>query len=201
MSVTAATISDALDDIEPRLPGICAELNAADSKLGDGDTGLMVLRLVEAFTQVDHNQSSVGEYLLSLARVGAKSTGSSFGTLIVSAIMAVASETRDKHVLSSAEIVHLVEVARGAMMARGKTRLGSKTAIDSLDMIAKAMHRSQPNQSLLSVARDAAEEALQKYKNMECKIGRARMFSTKSIGLDDPGMLAVSLLLGAAGNR
>jgi hypothetical protein len=51
---------------------------------------------------------------------------------------------------------------------------------------------------LYDVTLQAAEHALDAYREREARIGRARMYGAKSVGFDDPGMLAVVLLLQAA---
>ena len=58
-----------------------------------------------------------------------------------------------------------------------------------------------PSESLLDCAIDAAAVALEQFRGREAKLGRARMYGAKSVGLDDPGMLAVYLVLAAAGER
>jgi dihydroxyacetone kinase-like protein len=41
------------------------------------------------------------------------------------------------------------------------------------------------------VARNAASKAIEEFRDKPNRIGRARMFAEKSIGMDDPGMVAV----------
>jgi hypothetical protein len=53
-------------------------------------------------------------------------------------------------------------------------------------------------EGLLAVALAAAERALRDYRDRASKLGRARMYGERSIGHDDPGMLAIVLLLRAA---
>ena len=194
MPVTSTSIKRGIGKIVANLPAIQTELNAADAKLGDGDTGLMVSRLFQSFAGVDHEpQLSVSEYCLRLAQAGARSTGSSFGTLIVASLMAVAKSTRGRKRIDDAELGEIVQHARDAMISRGKTEPGSKTAIDSLNAIAAALHKSGAAENPAMVARTAAFDALEEFRTKACKTGRARMFSDKSRGLDDPGMLAVAM--------
>ena len=48
----------------------------------------------------------------------------------------------------------------------------------------------------------ATDQALDRFRDQPNKLGRARMFGEKSIGLDDPGMLAFRRLLdGLTGER
>jgi dihydroxyacetone kinase-like protein len=44
---------------------------------------------------------------------------------------------------------------------------------------------------LAALARNAAANAIEEFRNKPNRIGRARMFAEKSVGMDDPGMVAV----------
>lgn len=198
MPVTSSSIRDGIDKIVANLPNIQSELNGADAKLGDGDTGLMFSRILHAFATVEHRDDlSVSDYCMRLAQAGAKTTGSSFGTLIVASLMAIAKSTKGQDAIYDNELGSIVAIARDAMMARGKTELGSKTAIDSLNHIANALQNAKPDGRPAIVAGHAAQQAIDEFKMRACKVGRARMFAQKSKGLDDPGMLAVALALDA----
>lgn len=41
----------------------------------------------------------------------------------------------------------------------------------------------------------AARDTVATFKGKECKIGRARIFGGKTIGMDDPGMIAIRMML------
>jgi hypothetical protein len=45
-------------------------------------------------------------------------------------------------------------------------------------------------QLMLDAARNAARQTLERFRQQPNRAGRARMFGEKTIGLDDPGMLA-----------
>lgn len=196
MGIFASDIQNAINKIVKQLPYIRDELNAADARIGDGDTGIMIARLIEAFSTVNADDYvAVGDYLLGLAQVGAKSTGSSFGTLIISALMAVGKAEKLSGNTKIKNTEKAVEIARDAMIVRGRTAIGSKTVIDTLDYIIKTFSTGAEARSELMLARAAAQKALSDFRGQECLIGRARMFSEKTRGIDDPGMLAVVLLL------
>jgi hypothetical protein len=52
MSLTSSNIRDAVSRIVAVLPALELELNEADSKLGDGDTGGMLARVIQAIDGV-----------------------------------------------------------------------------------------------------------------------------------------------------
>ena len=43
----------------------------------------------------------------------------------------------------------------------------------------------------------AVDAALREFHRRPCLVGRARMFGDKTIGMDDPGMVAFRIMLGA----
>ncbi|WP_051242491.1 DAK2 domain-containing protein [Stappia stellulata] len=199
MQITAQDISDAIARIQAGIEPLERRLNEADSHLGDGDTGTMLARMIGVMADQQAEPSgAVGTYLLQLAKVAARSTGSSFGTLIIAALMASGRATKDCDGIAPGDVSALVGVARTEMMARSGTGEGAKTVIDSLASLeagtAGAVSRADLTQRAL-VATDAALEA---FRALPCRVGRARIHEARSIGNDDPGMLAVALLLRAA---
>jgi dihydroxyacetone kinase-like protein len=86
-----------------------------------------------------------------------------------------------------------LDVARDKMMIRGKAKLGGKTVLDSLDAIARAMDADPTAETALK----AAETAQAALRNKPATIGRARIFAAKSVGMDDPGMLAMTSIVRA----
>ena len=47
----------------------------------------------------------------------------------------------------------------------------------------------------LSAARKAVSESLDHFRDKPCQLSRARIFAEKSVGLDDPGMVAFQRIL------
>jgi dihydroxyacetone kinase-like protein len=76
------------------------------------------------------------------------------------------------------------------MMTRGKGALGDKTVLDVLDAMSAAM-REAPSDDYYQRALAAARSTLETYRDKPNKLGRARMFGEKSVGLYDPGQLAL----------
>ena len=63
--------------------------------------------------------------------------------------------------------------------------------LDALQAIAISIEMAPPGQHLAEVARSATAKALEEFRFKPNRVGRARMFADKSVGLDDPGMVAV----------
>jgi hypothetical protein len=195
MSITAKDISAAITSLEAAFAPLEQRLNDADSRLGDGDTGTMLARLIGVMASVGtETDMTVGAYLSQLARASARSTGSSFGTLIIAALMAMGRSAREMESLAPADVSGLVGVARAQMMERSGTGEGAKTVIDSLARIEAETAGAQTREDLARRIVSASEDALRAFRDLPCRVGRARIHEESSIGHDDPGMLAIALI-------
>ena len=79
------------------------------------------------------------------------------------------------------------------MQHRGKAKLGQKTVLDPLSAAQKKLE-SDPETGLLDLI-EVVQQTIDEFRDKPCQIGRARIFQDKSIGLDDPGMVAFKRLL------
>jgi phosphoenolpyruvate---glycerone phosphotransferase subunit DhaL len=166
-------------------------LNEADAKLGDGDTGSMLARVFDRLSQIDlSNQSDLGGAFRALAVASTATTGSSLGTLFAAALITAGKETRGVTEIDWARLAPLLIAARDAMLARGGAKLGDKTVLDAIDAVAASVHGLDDPLAVGAAATRAGREALERFRKIPSATGRARMFSERSVGLDDPGMLA-----------
>lgn len=174
------------------------DLNAADARLGDGDTGGMLARVIAALEgSAAASNDDVGALFSAYAKAAATATGSSLGTLFATALMTFAKETKARQDIPIEELGYLLGKARDAMMARGGAKLGDKTVLDALDAISQALIGVHDADAARDKASAAARSALEEFRDRPNKIGRARVFAEQTIGLDDPGMLAVARLCDA----
>lgn len=196
MAITATTVASAIKRAAAAARAAEAELNAADGKLGDGDTGLMLRRLSEKLeAAVPASESDIGAVFQAMAKASASATGSSLGTLVTVAMLTLAKATRGRSEVPWSELGVLLGQVRDAMLARGGAALGDKTVVDILDAVARAVTNLDSADSASAAAQRAAAATLEAFRGRPNKIGRARMFGDKSIGMDDPGMLAFKHLL------
>lgn len=173
------------------------ELNGADARLGDGDTGQTVRRVAEAMQQAAEAAASDADldaFLRRLGMAGMSATGSSLGTLISLGVIEMGKSFKGRQTVTPEDIAAALAAAEAAMLARGKTELGDKTALDVLHAIRGHL---ESNASDGAGARAAAQAALVAFRDRPCRAGRARMYGDKSIGIDDPGMLAFARLADA----
>jgi phosphoenolpyruvate---glycerone phosphotransferase subunit DhaL len=200
MSLTSANIRNTVNRIMADLPALERELNEADSKLGDGDTGGMLARVVGAIdAAAPADGAEVGATLSAYARATVGATGSSLGTLIATALMTASKKTKGRTEVPWSELGTILGEARDAMSARGGANLGDKTVLDALDAVAKSIAGLDQGTVIHAAALTAARATLEDYRDRPNKMGRARMFAEASRGLDDPGMLALVRVIEAIG--
>lgn len=198
MSITVAMIASSVARANEAMGDLEQILNDADAKLGDGDTGGMLARVIGRMAEVDlSNAACPGAALTQLAKAATNATGSSLGTLFATGLLAAGREAKGREVIAPADLASLVATARDAMIARGGASLGDKTVLDSLDAIAAALNGAQTSADAAKAAAKASSDALDAFRSKPNRIGRARMFGDQTVGHDDPGMLAIKSLSAA----
>jgi dihydroxyacetone kinase-like protein len=186
----------AIEKINIDLEEIGDELNRIDAQLGDGDLGVTLLNGFRNMGSVANSlPEDVGSAFMLCAKAMTKVSGSSFGTLTAIALMAVAKDLQGETDVDWSDMSRLVMVAIDAMRLRGKANLGDKTVLDSLNAIQLKISNLDHPDIILEQAKIAAINAISDFKQKQCMIGRARIFGDKTIGMDDPGMIAISRLL------
>ena len=168
------------------------EFNAADGKIGDGDLGITILN---GFEEINNNinkfSNDMGANFMICSQAFVKKSGSSFGTLIAFSFMNISKSLKGKSECNHEDIIGIFETTLKTIQERGKTKLGDKTIVDSLDLIIKKLKESS---NYSEVFKSATKQALEDFKGKKILIGRARMFEDKTKDLDDPGMLALNKL-------
>lgn len=174
------------------------KLNDADGALGDGDLGITLKRGMELVSDITGElPEDLGRTLMLCAQAFTKSSGSSYGTLMATGLMAMAKELKGESEIDAARVSQLVCLARDAMQARGKAESGGKTVLDSLTAIVDATAGISDTAEVATAASQAVDQALEDFRDKQATIGRARMFGEKTIGMDDPGMLAMQTIVKA----
>ncbi len=172
------------------------ELNAQDGKLGDGDLGVTVRKgWQEVAQEAPDLPEDLSKAFLNCSKAFQRVSSSSFGTLVATGFMSAAKATKGRSEADWSEVAPLLAGARDAMMARGKGALGEKSILDALDAAAKAAEDLDDPEHLLQAIDRATDATLAAFRDQPNRLGRARMFAERSIGLDDPGMLAFRRLL------
>lgn len=197
--LTTADIARAIERIDGGIPPIRDALNAADRQLGDGDTGMTIAQVVGAWRVIAGElPKDVGEALLLLGRETGRASGSSLAAVLATGLSAAGRAVRGSDAVSRPAVATMLGAAAQKITERSGATPGAKTILDSLLQVQRDMSAddSQPYTLRCAVASTAA--ALDAFRSRESRLGRARMYGARSVGHDDPGMLAAHRLLDAA---
>ncbi len=192
-SFSTKELIEAVSRIAASAQTFASELNEADARLGDGDLGITVSngwRASHEKLQAER-PDDLGTVFLLCAKAFQETSASSFGTLTATGLIAAAKATMGQTNVPVSEIQHLVRAAADAMAKRGKAQLGDKTALDSLDAAAAAAVDCETLSQLKDACAKGVAAAAEEFRNRPNKVGRARMFGDGSLGITDPGMLAI----------
>ena len=171
------------------------EFNAADGKIGDGDLGITILNgLEEINNNIEKFTDDLSTNFMLCSQAFVKKSGSSFGTLIAFSFMNISKNLKGKNTCDNKDIITMIDTAMSTIQERGKTKVGDKTILDTLDFILRNLKATKDNINYPELFKSSANEALNAFKGKKILIGRARMFEDKTKDLDDPGMLALHKL-------
>jgi dihydroxyacetone kinase-like protein len=177
-------------------------LNTADGALGDGDLGVTMTRGMRlVMEKAPDLPEDLGMALLQCAQAFTKTSGSSYGTLLAKGMMTMAKAVKGRSEVAASEVSDLVASARDQMQVLGKAEIGGKTVLDSLDAVAVATVGLTDPEAVADAASKAVDDALDAFRDKKATIGRARIFAEKSVGMDDPGMLAMARIIKALADR
>ena len=187
-------LQDQLPRLAEHLESCADELNGLDAQLGDGDLGVTMVRGSRQLLEIrEELPDDWGMALLKCAQAFTKTSGSSYGTILATGLMAMAKQKKGHAEVDSTEWGGLLKLALEAMQQRGKAELGQKTVLDPLAAAQKKLENA-PETSLSDLI-EVVQQTIDDFREKPCQIGRARIFQDKSIGLDDPGMVAFKRLL------
>ena len=171
------------------------DFNEADGKIGDGDLGITIQNgFQEIVNNKDNFTDDLGHNFMLCSQAFVKKSGSSFGTLIAFCLMNISKSLKGKKLLTHGNIIEIFEICIKTIKERGKTNLGDKTILDTLDFILNKIKEKKDHIKYSEIFKSSTKEALNSFKGKKILIGRARMFEEKTKDFDDPGMLALSKL-------
>ena len=171
------------------------EFNTADGKIGDGDLGITILNgLEEINNNIEKFTDDLSINFMLCSQAFVKKSGSSFGTLIAFSFMNISKNLKGKNTCDNIDIITMIDTAMSTIQERGKTKVGDKTILDTLDFILRNLKATKDNINYPELFKLSTKEALNAFKGKKILIGRARMFEDKTKDLDDPGMLALHKL-------
>lgn len=191
MALTTQSLTAGLARVAARMETAADELNALDARIGDGDLGVTMVRLGRALNEGAADlPDDMGMALMKCVQAITKVSGSSYATLVATALMSTAKACKGRTEIPLSEVSALLAGATEAMKARGKAELGDKTVIDAVDAAAKAATGLEEGAAILTAVGDAVDATMARLRDQPSRVGRARIWAEKSVGLDDPGMVA-----------
>lgn len=190
-SLTTEALRQALARIAAKLESSADKLNALDAQLGDGDLGVTMVRGARAIVaELPTLPDDIGMALLKCAQAFTKLSGSTYGTLLATGLMSAAKATKGRAEVPWSAIPTLLANALQAMAQRSGGKLGEKTVLDALDATRAAIEGLDDPAAMVAAADLAVVRCLDRFRGQPAQQGRARIFAEKSIGKDDPGMVA-----------
>lgn len=200
MNITIDMLKQGVERIATACEQSQSMLCEADSLLGDGDLGITMQK---GWRQIADDAQDwpedLSKVLFQCSKSLQKACASSFGTLQATAFMAMAKYCKENQLqeIGPADISPLLTVAYQSMMARGKGELGQKSVLDIIYQLSEALKPALSLFELKTVALQSIDNTLNEFRQKPNLLGRARMFPEKSMGLDDPGMLAIKVIVEA----
>ncbi|WP_213766408.1 dihydroxyacetone kinase subunit L [Caballeronia sp. dw_19] len=192
MPITVGATDHALRRWADAMDSAAPELNRLDGQLGDGDLGVTLVKSAAAVrTALDAGPyADLGQLFKACAMGCARASGSSFGTLLTLTFMTLAKRLEGCATLEWNALPAELQASLDAMSQRGGAKLGDKTVLDTLAAARDAIEGLSDPKAQHAAASAAVDAAIESFRTQPNRIGRARMFAQKSIGLDDPGMIA-----------
>ena len=200
--LTTACLREGFEGVVRKLEACADELNSLDAALGDGDLGVTMVRGGRSvLAELPSLPEDVGMALAKCAQAFTKISGSTLGTLLATGLMGAARRTKGRTEVPWSEVSPLLADALAAMSQRGKGQLGDKTILDALDRARAATQGLADPQALIDAVGAAVAASIEEFRNQPARQGRARIFGEKSIGRDDPGMVAFKYMIAGLQER
>lgn len=166
-----------------------------DGVAGDGDFGTS---LATGWREIDArwgelDRTSIGHFLLAHAQIIASKVGGCSGPIWGTAFMRAGMVARGKSELSAADLTEMFDKAIAGIKQRGGAEEGDKTLLDALGPMRRAFVANAENDPL-EACRKAAASAVETTRALEARRGRQSFTGARSIGTEDPGIVAIALM-------
>lgn len=169
-------------------------LTELDMPIGDSDHGINLARGFQAVvgklpTVADKD---AGTILKNVGMTLVSTVGGASGPLYGTAFMKAGAKMAGKMELHMDDLIVMLHEAVEGIKMRGKSTTGEQTMLDAM---VPALEVLKENRSL-AAALAAAEEGVERTKDMIATKGRASYLGERSLGHQDPGATSFTLLLG-----
>lgn len=173
-----------------------------DREIGDGDHGENMARgfaaVTDALSQADpHTPADV---LTLVARTLISTVGGASGPLFGTAFLKAAQAITGKEELSGADVIAMLDGARGGVEGRGRAVAEDKTMLDAWLAAVDEAKSAQSDDPVivLEAAAHGAEQGAEKTEPLVARKGRASYLGDRSAGHRDPGAESTAIIVRAA---
>jgi dihydroxyacetone kinase len=177
------------------------ELCQLDAAVGDGDLGITVAHgaeaVVTAIRALDP-EAAPAQVCRAAGAAFSKASPSTFGALVGSGLLAAARQISASDRFDKQTAERVIDVVTATMMARGETKVGDKTVVDSLSASLRALRSSDAvGRDLVDEMARAARASVDEMATQVALRGRAAWLQARTAGHPDPGAMAYTYLLEA----
>lgn len=201
--ITTATMEAWLQRAAAVLDENKGYLTDLDAAIGDADHGVNIARGFGAVVQKLAAQPGqpLGALFKTAGMTLMSTVGGASGMLYGNFFLKAAGVASDRHELTDAELLAVLEAGRDGIIQRGRAEPGDKTMIDAWTPALTALRaRLEANQSpaaALDACAVAAGEGMRATIPLQARKGRASYLGERSIGHQDPGATSTYLILRA----
>jgi dihydroxyacetone kinase phosphoprotein-dependent L subunit len=198
-----------LADVETAIKSIAATALAneqyfceLDSYAGDADFGVSLasgFRVVQNdWSELD--RSSIGNFLLKISMIITRNVGGCSGPIWGTGFMRAGMLSKDRATLTLEDLDKMLTAAIEGIQKRGGAQLGDKTLLDALVPIRDIVrdNAGKPDADpadVLKQAAQAANDAIERTKDLVAKRGRQQFTGERSKGTPDPGIVAIATMM------
>lgn len=187
----------AVRNVVDELPGHSDELRELDAALGDGDLGITVTAGCAAVAARLDELPATAAGSAVLREVGmafASANPSTFAALVGGGLIAASAELDDDRQPTTVDAVVVGRAVARSVAEKGGAAIGDKTLLDVLLPVLDALEADPQD---LGAARATAWAQVDRIAVLTSRRGRAAWHQSRSVGLRDPGSVAVARILDA----
>lgn len=175
------------------------QLSEIDSKFGDGDHGITMLKISKLIDQevAAWDDEPIGSFLDALGCKAMEVRGGSAGPLYGTLISGLGYELDDEEdELGPDAVKRMFSGCLSEMQDITTAQVGDKTMMDALIPACKAAEEAADDvEAILEAASDAAEGGARDSERYASKFGRAKSYKEETIGTPDAGAVSTSLFI------
>lgn len=173
-------------------------LTELDMPIGDSDHGINLARGFQAVSGKLPSlaEKDIGTVLKTVGMTLVSTVGGASGPLYGTAFLKAAMVANGKQEVGLDDFLAMLSAAVEGVKLRGKSTTGEQTMLDAMVPALEAMEQTKGSPSeILAAGLSAAEEGVERTKDMIATKGRASYLGERSLGHQDPGATSFTMLL------